>query len=211
MVLSVGPGVLIPRPETELMIDFVIEAAESNPSLAVGEWADLGTGSGALAVGVARALPHCQRVIAADIAPEPLKYVSFNAKRYDVGDRVKAIESNWLDGLRAEGITDLSGLVSNPPYIPAQDVQTLQAEVALHEPKLALDGGEALAIDSLMPICRGASEILRPGGFLALETGGGEQAQYVSDILEQLSTFVNVTIRPDLRGVRRFVTAFKKE
>lgn len=68
MVFSVGPGVLIPRPETELIIDYVVEATKLNPSIASGDWADLGTGSGALAVGIARALPLAPTIWAADIA-----------------------------------------------------------------------------------------------------------------------------------------------
>ncbi|WPT12001.1 Release factor glutamine methyltransferase [Picochlorum sp. SENEW3] len=209
MVLSVGPGVLIPRPETELMIDFVQHVVENHPHLASGEWVDLGTGSGALAVGMARAMPAAQ-VIATDLAPEPLRYASFNATRYKVFDRVDVIESNWFDGLHEAGISNVAGILSNPPYIPAQDVPALQAEVALHEPRLALDGGSDLAIDSLMPICRGAAEILQPGGFIGLETGGGEQAHYVSHVLEHLSAFHHITIRRDLRGVERFISAFKK-
>lgn len=210
MVLSVGPGVLIPRPETELMIDFVQDVAESHPRLASGEWVDLGTGSGALAVGMARAMPSVARVIATDLAPEPLRYASFNATRYNVSDKVQPMESNWFQGLRQAGVSNVAGILSNPPYIPAEDVSALQAEVALHEPRLALDGGKDLAIDSLMPICRGAAEILQPGGFIGLETCGGEQAHYVSHILEHLSVFDHITIRRDLRGVDRFITAFKK-
>lgn len=207
MVLSVGPGVLIPRPETELIVDFVQDAVRRSPDLGVGEWADLGTGSGALAVGVARALPHCPRVYAADIAPEPLTFASFNATKYRVGTRVKAIQSNWFDGLKRAGVTSLAGVVSNPPYILADTIQTLQAEVALHEPLTALDGGQDYAVDSLLPICRGASEMLCSGGFLALETAGGEQAEYVAHVLEHMHMFQDVVIRKDLRGVDRFVTA----
>jgi len=207
MVLSVGPGVLIPRPETELMVDFVQDAVQRSPELGTGEWADLGTGSGALAVGVARALPHCPRVYAADIAPEPLAYASFNAMKYAVDNRVKVLESDWFEGLKRAGVTSLAGVVSNPPYILADTIGTLQAEVALHEPLRALDGGHDVAVDSLLPICRGASEMLCSGGFLALETAGGEQAAYVAHVLENMHTFDDIVIRNDLRGVDRFVTA----
>lgn len=214
MVLSVGPGVLIPRPETELMVDFVLEAVEANPSLGRGVWADLGTGSGALAVGVARALPGAGTVYAADIADEPLAYVAYNAARYDVGDRVRPIRSDWFDGLARElrenaASTKLAGVVSNPPYIPSPTCATLQAEVKDHEPVLALDGGGALAVDCLVPICRGAAEMLVEGGFLALETNGGEQAHWIVEFLEEHG-FTNVRIRRDLRRVDRFVTATKR-
>jgi release factor glutamine methyltransferase len=224
MVFSVGPGVLIPRPETELIIDYVVEATKLNPSIASGHWADLGTGSGALAVGIARALPLAPTIWAADIASEPLKYTSFNAKRYNVSDRVRVIKSDWFDGLVEAGVEQLCGIVSNPPYIPRTDLQGLQAEVVNHEPHVALDGGGGLAIDSLVPICRGAATLLQPGGFLALETVGGEQAHYIAHILHHLEKseydhmspgddhclFEQIAIRRDLRGVERFVTAIKK-
>ena len=210
MVLSVGPGVLIPRPETELMVDFVQDAVKHTPELALGEWADLGTGSGALAVALARALPDCPRVYAADIQPEPLEFASFNASKYSVGNRVKVVESNWYEGLQHAGVASLAGIVSNPPYIVADTIPTLQAEVVVHEPVTALDGGKDLAVDSLMPICTGASDMLRAGGFLALETAGGEQAQYVAHVLENLATFDDITIKKDLRGVERFVTASRR-
>lgn len=210
MVLSVGQGVLIPRPETELMIDYVLEAVDSSPRLGRGLWADLGTGSGALAVGVARALPLVPTVYAADVAPEPLAYVSFNAQRYGVGHRVRPIESNWFEGLRRAGVSagSLAGIVSNPPYIPSSTCETLQAEVKGHEPVLALDGGAELAVDCLVPICKGAADMLTEGGFLALETNGGEQAQYILDLLREYG-FREVAIRRDLRSVDRFVTAIR--
>ena len=223
MVLSVGPGVLIPRPETELMIDFVAEAAgKMQDTLLEHDWVDLGTGSGALAIGIARALPSVPTVWAVDIAPEPITYATFNAKRYEVSERVKVIRSNWLDGLVDAGVQKLGGIVSNPPYISRNELPGLQAEVYQHEPSLALDGGHGLAIDSLIPICQGAARLLQPGGFLALETSGGEQAQYVAHVLQHIKVgdilsdnreetlvFCDVAIRRDLRGVNRFVCAIK--
>ncbi|PRW58532.1 hemK methyltransferase family member 1 [Chlorella sorokiniana] len=236
VVLSVGPGVLIPRPETELMIDFVQEAVAANPALASGAWADLGTGSGALALGVARALPQAQQVYAVDLSPVPLAYAAFNARRLGVGDRLTALQGSWYEPLQAVGVRQLAGIVSNPPYICATDMPGLQAEVGRHEPHLALCGGEGLGVDCLLPICTGAARLLQPGGFLALETAGGEQAHYIADVLRHLRrgacawgdrpassasgngssseeeegercAFVDVRVRRDLRGVDRFVTA----
>jgi release factor glutamine methyltransferase len=209
MVLSVGNGVLIPRPETELIVEFVEKAVEENPELGRGEWADLGTGSGALAVALARALPNVERVYAADISPTPLEYVAYNASRYGVEGRILPVQSNWFEGLRQLGASNLSGIVSNPPYIPKFTCTTLQAEVKNHEPSLALDGGDDLGVDSLLPICSGASDMLRPGGFLTLETNGGDQARWVADALQAPGTFERVTIRQDLRGVDRFVTCIR--
>eukprot|EP00887_Chlorella_sp_A99_P005641 scaffold1.g5641.t1 len=188
MVLSVGPGVLIPRPETELLIDFVEAAVEAAPALATGQWVDLGTGSGALAVGLARALPRAAAVWAVDAAEAPLAYAAYNAARLGVGGRVRAVRGCWYEPLLAAGVGpgQLAGILSNPPYILTQDLAGLQAEVGRHEPRSALDGGEGLAVDCLIPICTGAVRLLQPGGLLALETGGGEQALYVADVLRHM-------------------------
>lgn len=223
VVLSVGPGVLIPRPETELLIDFATEAAAAAPELARGQWADLGTGSGALAVALARALPAAPVVWAVDLSPAAAAYAAFNASRLGVGGRVRVARGSWCEPLIATGVEGLAGVVSNPPYVSAGEVEGLQAEVGQHEPRLALDGGEGLGVDCLVPICCGAAALLRPGGFLALETAGGQQAEYVADVLRRMRdpggagipgaagdkarAFDRVEVRKDLRGVERFVTA----
>ena len=235
MVLSVGPGVLIPRPETELMIDFAEEAVAANPALGRGQWvrrdkrcrpalrpqprwrhtqppkeaakghlltscplswpthpgsqADLGTGSGALAVGLARALPDSPAVWAVDRAAAPLAYVAFNAARLGVADRVRPAVGSWYEPLLAAGVPpgSLAGVLSNPPYIPSAVVAgQLQAEVGRHEPSCALDGGEGLGVDALVPVAAGAVRLLARGGLLVLETGGGEQARYVADVLRRM-------------------------
>lgn len=219
-ILSVGPGVLIPRPETELIVDFVREAANENFKLAQGNWADLGTGSGALAIALATELPEVNRVYAVDVADEPCYYTSLNAQRLGVSERIKVLQGSWFEPLRAHRVTRLAGIVSNPPYIPSNDLPGLQAEVSLHEPWLALDGGEGLAIDCLVAVCRGAVEMLCPGGFLAVETGGDEQSEYLAQLLNhflvpdddsgsEVHAFKDVKIREDLRGVKRFVTAIR--
>lgn len=219
-MLSVGPGVLIPRPETELMIDFLQEAVERRPDLAHGDWVDLGTGSGALAIGIARALPSAQHVWAIDLAAEPAAHAAYNAKRYGVDTRVFVLRGSWYEPLAGKGVVQVAGIVSNPPYVPADQIPTLQTEVGLYEPRLALAGGDGLGIDALAPICRGAVRMLRPGGFLALETAGGDQARYVGQLLNHLRcgdgvdgdgplAFEDVRIRRDLRGVDRFVTAIR--
>jgi release factor glutamine methyltransferase len=121
--------VLIPRPETELLIDFVQEAVAAAPALGAGAWADLGTGSGALATGVARALPQARRVYAVDLSPAPLAYAAFNAQRLGVGSRLTALRGSWYEPLEAAGVRQLAGVVSNPPYIASTDMPGLQAEV----------------------------------------------------------------------------------
>ncbi|GAB4817952.1 hypothetical protein N2152v2_004998 [Parachlorella kessleri] len=189
LVLSVGPGILIPRPETEQMVDFVAEAVAGNPALALAPWADLGTGSGALAIALARQLPAVPWVWAVDLSPTPVAYATFNSQRLGVADRVRVVQGSWYEPLQQAGAGRLGGIVSNPPYVTAQQMPGLQAEVGRHEPHLALDGGAGLGIDALVPICTGAVTWLQPGGFLALETGGGEQAHYVADLLRHLRDY----------------------
>lgn len=212
VILSVGPGVLIPRPETELIIDFVAEAVATRPALAQGPWADLGTGSGALAIGVARELSHAPKVWAVDAAAEPAAHAVFNARRLGVDDRVHVVRGSWYDPLLAAGVKpkSLAGVVSNPPYISSDVLPSLQMEVGRHEPRLALDGGQGMAMDCLTPICQGAAELLQSGGFIALETSGKEQAEFVAEMLEGMQEgFEEVRVREDLRSVQRFVTATK--
>lgn len=192
LILSVGPGVLIPRPETELLIDFSVAAVEANPALGHGQWADLGTGSGALAIGLAQTIPTVSKVWAVDLAPEPAAHAAFNAERAGLHKESRpsfeVVRGSWYEPLVARGgcLGQLSGIVSNPPYITEDLMQGLQAEVGQYEPELALDGGEGLGIDALAPICRGAVEMLQPGGFLAVETAGGEQAEYIAQLLQHL-------------------------
>lgn len=221
LILSVGPGVLIPRPETELLVDFVRIAVEENEKLSVGPWADLGTGSGALAIAVAKELPQT-KVYAVDLADEPCVYCKFNAHRLDVSKRVEILQGSWFEPLKSRKVGKLAGIVSNPPYIASEELSSLQAEVGQHEPWLALDGGENLGIDSLVVICRESIDMLAPGGFIALETGGKQQSEYIAHLMEHmfvkagfrdetmnLPAFRTIEIRKDLRGVSRFVTAFR--
>ena len=173
---------------------------------------------------------------AVDLSPTPLAYAAFNAGRLGVGGRVSPLRGSWYEPLAAAGAPRLAGVLSNPPYIAAAEMPGLQAEVGRHEPALALCGGEGLGLDALLPICTGAARVLRPGGFLALETAGGEQALYVAELLRHLRhsavaedarngwrggdseggdggadperpAFADVRVRRDLRGVDRFVTA----
>jgi release factor glutamine methyltransferase len=210
LVLAVGPGVLVPRPETELLAEFALEAAAAfPPALAAGAWADLGTGSGALAVALARGLPAARAVYAIDLAAAPAAYAAANAARAGVAGRVRVLRGSWFEPLETDpGPNSLAGLVSNPPYVAREALPGLQAEVRLHEPGAALDGGAGAALDALAAVCAGAPRFLRPGGFLGLETGGGGQAEAVAALLEaRAGAWAGVRVRADLRGVARFVTA----
>ncbi|XP_061358422.1 uncharacterized protein LOC133302630 isoform X2 [Gastrolobium bilobum] len=167
LVLSVQEGVLIPRPETELVVDLVSDVVSKNEDLKSGVWADLGTGSGALAIGIGRILGSEGRVIATDLSPVAVSVAAYNVQRYCLQDKVELREGSWFEPLKdMEG--KLAGLVSNPPYIPSKEISGLQAEVGRHEPRVALDGGID-GMDALLRLCDGAALILKPGGFFAFE------------------------------------------
>jgi release factor glutamine methyltransferase len=136
--LTVSPDVLIPRPETELLIDLAHAAAKQTP-LQQGDWADLGTGSGAIAIGLADAFPQA-RIHAVDQSSNALGIAQQNAQHLGMADRIQFYRGSWFDPLQhLHG--QLSGIVSNPPYIPRSMIAELQPEVVHHEPHLALDGG----------------------------------------------------------------------
>ncbi|MEM9808355.1 MAG: HemK/PrmC family methyltransferase, partial [Cyanobacteria bacterium P01_D01_bin.56] len=139
LMLTVTPDVLIPRPETELIID-IVQAWRSQHSnfLGPGIWADLGTGSGAIAISLAKAFPKAQ-VLAVDISAAALDIAQQNAQRNQITN-IEFLQSSWFDSLNNwQG--QLSGVITNPPYIPSNKVLNLEPEVTNHEPHQALDGG----------------------------------------------------------------------
>ena len=200
LVLVVTPATLIPRPETERMVDFVADALRTSPELARAPWADLGTGSGALAIAVARELREVARrntndaplVHAVDVDPAAIAVATENARRClrDESDIALHVGS-WFEPLDALGVTSFGGIVSNPPYIPSVDVPHLQPEVVRHEPKLALDGGDGAGTKCVDDVVAGAATRLKPGGFLLLETNGGTQAEQIARSLRECRVCTN--------------------
>ncbi|XP_068656628.1 uncharacterized protein [Aristolochia californica] len=210
LVLSVQEGVLIPRPETEMIVDMVEEVISKDKVLGEGIWADLGTGTGALGIGIARILGNGGKVVATDVSEVAVSVASFNVSRYGLQDKIEVRQGSWFDPLEdVKGI--LSGVVSNPPYIPSKEIAGLQSEVGQHEPILALDGGEN-GLDDLLHLCEGSALALQSGGFFAFETGGDSQSEFIAHVMINKSNFSfrDVKIVADLAGVRRFVTGFRK-
>ena len=174
--LGVGPGVLIPRPETELLVDLAVAVFAGPDCVAAGRapspprtplrWADLGTGSGCLAVGLAQAFPTSSGV-AVDCSPQALQQTEANLLAADVSERVALGQGSWWEPLQPWwGQLDL--VVSNPPYIPTALLSELDPIVRLHEPWLALDGGHD-GLHALRAITADAAAALAPGGWLLLE------------------------------------------
>lgn len=202
-MLTVSPAVLIPRPETELVIDIVKTVIHQTPSLGGGHWADLGTGSGAIAIGLADPLPQAT-IHAVDISPEALAIARLNAEQNGAGDRVQFHQGNWFEPLQPWAGT-IQGMISNPPYIPSHLIPTLQPEVAQHEPILALDGG-CDGLDAIRHLVNKAPRYLQPGGFWLTELMAG-QAEAVVALLTRQGCYEQVQVHPDLAGIERFVSA----
>ncbi len=206
LTLEVAPGILIPRPETELIIDLAQHWVLQHPTLRLDspmQWADLGTGSGAIALGLAQSFPQAD-IHAVDISPIALEIAQRNAKQIHGTKPIRFYQGEWLDPLnRLQRYFD--GIVSNPPYIPSAEIPKLQPEVFLHEPHLALDGGKN-GLASMYQIVKQAPKYLQVGGVLLLEMMRG-QAASVKELLQSNGQYTNIQIHTDLAGVERFVLA----
>lgn len=206
--LAVSPAVLIPRPETEILIDLAVAATKKSfvTGLETGHWVDLGTGSGAIAIGLASVFPFA-KIYAVDRSDLALVIARSNAQNLGYGDRIRFYLGNWWEPLASlEG--QVSGMVSNPPYIPSSLVPQLQPEVANHEPHSALDGGED-GLDCIRYLIATAPIYLRSGGVWLIEMMVG-QAEAVGELLQQQGSYIDIEIHSDLAGIERFALAYKK-
>jgi release factor glutamine methyltransferase len=202
--LLVSPAVLIPRPETELIIDLILERLPTGADQ--GPWLDLGTGSGAIAIGLATALPGAQ-VHAVDRSIEALTIAQANADRCGVAERITFYGGDWAAPL--EFLSGLvQGLVANPPYIPSALVDALAPEVVDWEPRLALDGGRD-GLDAIRILVAQGVTLLRPGGMWAIETMAGQGAAVV-ELLAQTGAYGDMEVLPDWAGLDRFVIARRR-
>jgi len=191
---TVGPGVLIPRPETELLVDLVLKLLADVRAPAI---ADLGTGSGAIAVALGRNRPDA-RVVGVDRSAAALALARENARRLGAGNAA-FLHGDWLGPLAGRAF-DL--VVSNPPYVADRDPHLATGDLR-YEPRAALaSGGDGL--DALRRIISAAGECLRPGGWIVLEHGADQQPA----VLERLASagFVETRGHADLAGLPRAVT-----
>lgn len=161
----VGPGVLIPRPETELLVVALLDLAKGRPNGAPLAIADLGTGSGILAVCAAKHLPGA-RITATDISPAALEIAAANAAEHGVAERIELVQSDLLSGVAPHERFDF--ILSNPPYVSTAELEKLPREVRDYEPREALVAGPrgTEVIERLVPQ---AAERLNPGGHLLVE------------------------------------------
>jgi release factor glutamine methyltransferase len=216
---EVTPAVLIPRPETEHVVEVALErlgprglkirldTGEPSPRLRV---ADMGTGSGCLAVALCYELPHAD-VFATDISAAALEVAGRNAARHHVGDRVHFIQTNMLDALLPASeaacgesrVLDL--MVSNPPYVALDDAATLSREVRDHEPHAALFGGRA-GFEMYAGLIEQAGSLLREQGILVVELGYNS-ADHVVKVVRDGPGWANISITNDLAGIPRVLAA----
>jgi release factor glutamine methyltransferase len=190
---AVAPGVLIPRPETEHLVEEVIRLAGAFTEPRI---ADIGTGSGAIAVALANALPDCW-ITATDLSPQALKIARSNADRNGVANRIEFLEGDLLAPLAGRSF---SILASNPPYVPLRDRTSLSAEVRAYEPHSALFAGDD-GLDIYRRLIPDARSLLVAGGWLVMEIGFGQQ-----DAVEKLllaSSYCEVHFVPDYQGIPR--------
>lgn len=198
--LKVSPGVLIPRPETELLIDIVGETVRGDDG---GIWVDLGTGSGAIAIGLASILTKAE-IYAIDYSQTALAIAKENIINTGFADRIILKQGSWWTPLEKwQG--QISGMLSNPPYIPSAEILDLQIEVREHEPRLALDGGED-GLTALRYLVATAPDYLRSGGLWLVEMRAG-QGEKVAQMLENQGNYRQIQIINDLAGFDRFVLA----
>ena len=192
---QVGPGVLVPRPDTETLIEEALRAVpDRNTKLRI---VDLGTGSAAILIAALTEFPGAVGT-GFESSKEAFSYAAANAKRL-VGDRARILLADWRD---ATGPFDL--IFSNPPYIPSADIESLAADVSQFEPRQALDGG-ADGLDAYRALADLMPRLLAPGGFCLLEIGSGQ----ANDVISLFPGLELVRIAPDLSGIPRCVVLRK--
>ncbi|MDM7925633.1 MAG: peptide chain release factor N(5)-glutamine methyltransferase [bacterium] len=203
LTFRVNPSVLIPRPETEILVEDAVETLKAAGPVRI---LDIGTGSGCIAASLARNLPEAS-VDAVDSEPDAIRTAADNAARLGVGDRVRFLRADAMDaGFHAAAAPPYHALVSNPPYVSMDEWERLPVEIRKHEPRRALcDGGDGFAF---YPVLAGlAAAMLVPGGLVWAEVGAGQSGA----VLEMFGRtgLRDATALPDLNGIPRVVRAKK--
>ena len=198
LAFEVSPDVLIPRPETELLVEAVLERfpdKDASPLVM-----DVCTGSGCLAIAIASERPRA-RVTATDISEPALALARRNASRLGVGDRVQAVHADLMSGI----IGTFDVIVSNPPYVPERDRPGLQPEVRDFEPTVALFGGPD-GLDVIEALVRQSLARLSAGGYLMFEFGAGQEPS-VRQLISAVAGLRMLEVKRDLAGIPRVALA----
>jgi release factor glutamine methyltransferase len=194
--LRVSPSVLIPRPETEILVEKVLELSGRGPECIL----DLGTGSGNIAIALAKELPHA-RILAADISLRALVVARRNAA-LQKARRVEFVRSNLFGAFRGTGIR-FDFIVSNPPYVSRREWEGLPAEIRDFEPRRALLAGES-GLELIRRLARQARTFLKPGGYLIFEIGEGQRDEVLALFAKR---WTEIETAWDLAGKPRVITA----
>ncbi len=197
---KVTPAVLIPRPDTEILVETALKALEAVEEPRI---LDLGTGSGAICISMLVNLPSASAVTV-DISPEAIEVAKDNAQQHGVSDRLTFCQGDLLKPVQGQVFT---AILSNPPYIPESDIAGLTPEVR-KEPNLALVGGLD-GLDFYRRIIGEGPSYLAPGGFIAMEVGIG-QAQQVAQLAKKSGAFAEAQIVKDYGGIERVVVLTQK-
>ena len=202
--LLVSPAVLIPRPETEHVVETVLDLLKEFPlePAAAGKlrMVDVGTGSGAIALALASELPQAE-IHAGDISPEALEIAQVNAARSAMDSRIRFRKSDLLAAY-PKGIFDF--VISNPPYVGELEADRVQRQVREYEPRIAVFSGER-GLDVYRRLIPQAQEALKPGGWLVMEIGFSTE----ESVRELLAGWDDVRVTPDLQGIPRVIAARK--
>lgn len=205
---KVSEAVLIPRPETELLVETAVDLGRTvlaGQSLTI---VDVGTGSGVIAICLGRFLPAA-RVVGIDISPEALRIAAENARNLAVADRVSFLEGDLLEPLTGQGWAGKVDLITaNLPYIPAASIETLQPEVREYEPRLALAGGGD-GLDLYRRLVPAACAFLKPGGYFLAEIGANQG--HAARLLFSPECWQDVTVKPDYAGHDRVLQAQRRK
>ena len=198
---NVCEGVLIPRPDTEILVEEVIDLCNDIKSPVI---LDIGTGSGAISVSLAKYISS-SKIYSFDISDIALKVGKLNAVNNNVDDKINFIKSDLFESIKDKDIL-FDVIVSNPPYIRKADIPTLHTQVKDYEPYIALEGGED-GLDFYRKITRESVNYIRKNGILAYEVGH-DQALDVKDIMIK-NGYHNITIKKDLGDIARVVIGRK--
>ena len=203
---KVAPGVLIPRPETEILVEAVLKFSRQPGFFGRRlEIMDVGTGSGNIAVSLAKLLSGL-RVTAIDISREAIEIAEYNARLNDVADRISFVQGDLFSSCEKASGYDM--IVSNPPYIPTQELKDLQPEIK-YEPVIALDGGKD-GLDYYRGLAGRAPYFLKEGGLLIAEIGFN-QKDAVADIFQSDKNLRVLEVIPDYNNIDRVVVAEKRK
>jgi release factor glutamine methyltransferase len=197
----VSPAVLIPRPETEHLVETVLELAREVPRPKI---VDVGTGSGAIALSLAHELQSAE-VYAVDLSEDALEIARANAARLQLDGRVKFVQSNVLSAVAEQ--RDFDFVVSNPPYVGFDEADKVQRSVRDFEPRVAVFAGER-GLDVIGPLIGQAHSVLKPGGWLAMEIGYSMRDAVLN--LLHTEMWEDARVVPDLQGIPRVIAARKR-